>query len=422
MRFCVSGLFAVVFAAGCLCASAQGGRVGDIASAPEPGYATGHVTCSDTQRPARLAQVRFVPMPGTTQPATEKQAPKSKMNWLQTSQLFGSELNPVETDVNGDFTARNLKPGRYVVRVDLDGYVTPLLSMAPSDFEQPDEAARQRMTRELQIVDVRPRSETRVDVTLQRGATLGGTVRFDDGSPAIGIATELLTKSKAGKWESARLSGLRYGNTDALGRYEVDGVPPGDYLVRAQLALNEFSNGVLPMNGNQVHIQMTKTIFSLPVYTGSVLRERDATPVEVKDSGEYSGNDITLPISKLHRVSGAVMGGGHALNGGKLVLQYADDHSEVATVDISREDRQFHFPYVPEGSYVLSVEEARDVTEVEVPNAPGVLPKTHLEERTVRTYGKTDQPLIVQSDVEGVLATVPEAKGRNPAGTAQAAQ
>ena len=76
---------------------------------------------------------------------------------------------------------------------------------------------------------------------------------------------------------------------------------------------------------------------------------------------------------------------------------------------MSREDRQFHFPYVPEGNYTLAVDGARDVTEVEVPNPPGLTPRSHLEDKTVRQYGTAKQPLLVQSDVDGVLATVPEA-------------
>ena len=160
----------------CFTSHGQSVRAGSTgAVTQEPGYVTGHVTCGDTQRPARLAQVRFVPVPAAAKAMTEADAPTSKRSGLETSQLFGSEINPVETDMNGDYTVRNLKPGRYAVRVDLDGYLTPLLMFSPDEFRHPDEAARQRMARELQVVDIRPRAETRVDVTVQRGATISGT-------------------------------------------------------------------------------------------------------------------------------------------------------------------------------------------------------------------------------------------------------
>lgn len=311
--------------------------------------------------------------------------------------------------MEGRFTARNLKPGRYIVRVDLSGYLTPLLGFKPADFQHSDEATRARMARELNVVTVAPRAETRVDVTLQRGAAIAGTVRFDDGTPAIAIATELMTKNAKGEWEPSNLTGYRFGATDSGGHYLVEGVPPGEYLVRANLSLSEYSNSVMPVNGTEVHMEMSKTIFSLPVYTGSVLRTRDAKPIKVDGAGVYDGNDIALPISKLHHVSGALVAAdGHALNAGKVTLRNADDDSEVADVSVSREDRQFHFPYVPEGSYTLAVDAARDVIEVQVPNPPGMTPRFHLEDKTLRQYGTVQQPLLVQSDVDGVLATVPE--------------
>jgi hypothetical protein len=388
----------------------------------EPGYATGHVVCGDTQRPARLAKVRFVPVPSEVKAVTEQDAPKSKMAGLETQQFLGSEINPVETDMEGNFVTRNLKPGRYVVRVDLGGYLVPLLSVQASDFEHPDEAARERMARELQIVDIRPRAETRVDVTLQRGATISGTVQFDDGSPAIEIPVDLMVRNAKGQWQANSVLGYRFGATDGEGRYWVDGVPAGEYLVQANLSLSEYSNSVLPMNGNQVHVQMTKIIFSLPVYSGSVLREKEAKPIKAEGGETLDGNDIVIPVAKLHRVSGTVVGGGHPLNHARVVLRYADDNTELTGIEVDREDRQFHFPYVPEGSYTLAVEEPRDVTEVEVPNAPGVTPKTRIEEKTVRSYGPAEQPLLVQNDVEGVLVAVPDAKEKSAAGTSQASQ
>ena len=116
-------------------------------------------------------------------------------------------------------------------------------------------------------------------------------------------------KNAKGDWEEARLAGIRFGATDSRGHYEVDAVPPGTYLVRANLSLNEHSYAIMPMptDGSEMHVEMTKTIFSLPVYSGSALRQREATPIKVESSGQQDGNDITLPISKLHRVSGALV-------------------------------------------------------------------------------------------------------------------
>lgn len=336
---------------------------------------------------------------------------------MKTQQLLGESVNPVETDMAGNYTICNVRPGRYVLRVELLGYRTPLLEFSPEAFRNPGESARQRMSRDLALVEVRSRVETRADLTLERGASISGTVRFDDGSPAIGVGISLLGRNSKGEWNREDVQTSRYGSTDANGHYDIENVSPGEYLVRANLSLNEFSNSTLPMNGNEVHVMMTKTIFALPVYTGSVLRTRDATPLKIEGAQAYDGNDITLPISKLHRVSGALMASdGHPLNRGHVSLRYPDDNTEAIGIDVSRDDRQFAFPYVPEGTYTLAVEDARDTTEVEVPNAPGVLPRTHTEEKTVRRYGREEQPLLVQSDMEGVLAVVPDAPRDKAAG------
>lgn len=45
---------------------------------PEPGRVTGHITCADTQRPARVAQVRLVPVPALA--AGTQKAPVAKMS------------------------------------------------------------------------------------------------------------------------------------------------------------------------------------------------------------------------------------------------------------------------------------------------------------------------------------------------------
>ena len=152
-----------------------------------PGYVVGHVTCTDTQRPARVAQVRLVPVP--TRQAAPAQASKAGKPAGEGLAELGAGVIPVETDMDGNFSIRNAKPGLYYVRVDLEGYMSPLLLFSSKDLQQPDEATRQRIDRELQVVEVHSRAETRVDISLQRGAAIAGTVRFDDGSPAIGIAT-----------------------------------------------------------------------------------------------------------------------------------------------------------------------------------------------------------------------------------------
>ena len=46
----------------------------------------------------------------------------------------------------------------------------------------------------------------------------------------------------------------------------------------------------------------------------------------------------------------------------------------------------------------------------QVENAKGVTPRTHLEDKTVRTFGAAEQPIKVETDLSGVIINVPDAK------------
>lgn len=70
-----------------------------------------------------------------------------------------------------------------------------------------------------------------VEIVLERGATIVGTVRHPDGSPAAGVSVTLESICKTEKWSTglpgydARRRGFFEGSrTDALGRYRIEGV------------------------------------------------------------------------------------------------------------------------------------------------------------------------------------------------------
>lgn len=396
--------------AACIAASSRA----QTSSAPPPdapGTVTGHILCGDTQRPARVAEVRLVPVPDG-KPASKETGAAAKA--ADERSVPGDSTPPVETDMSGEFTIGNVKPGRYYLRADLQGYVSPLLRYSSKELREQTPAVAESLAREVQILTVRSKETTQTDLTLLRGGTIDGTVIYDDGTPAIGLGVGLMQKNSAGKLVNVSLSHF-YGGADDHGHYHFDSLPAGDYVVQATLALTEHSFTTMPMpTGGEgtMFINFSKSVFSLPVYSGNALRQRDAVAVKLEAGAQAGNQDITIPLSKLHRVSGAVLAkDGHNLNSAKVALLQADDRSEVTDGEISREDNQFHFPYVPEGNYILKVDEARDVTDVEIPNAPGVTPKFRTQQKTVRSYAGTEQPLMVESDIMSVLATVaPQSK------------
>ncbi len=94
---------------------------------------------------------------------------------------------------------------------------------------------------------------------------------------------------------------------------------------------------------------------------------------------------------------------------GTLKLVYSDDGTEVASTDVSKEDSQFRFNFVPEGNYTLKASKVREVTREEILNAPGSMPVSTTKETTVRSYKEGSLPLVVHGDLTGVLVKV-EAK------------
>jgi protocatechuate 3,4-dioxygenase beta subunit len=377
-------------------------------SAPRPedlGTVTGHITCADTQRPARLAEVRLIP-------ANIGPSKDSKPGGNDDFNAFGGNIPAVQTDLSGGYTIANVKPGPYYVRVDLVGYVTPLLDFTREELAKPSPETQQRIQNDLQRITVAPQAAVTADVTLRRGAAIAGTVTFDDGSPAIGVGIRILRRNAKGEFKEQVQSNAQrwFTSADDHGRYRFDALPEGEYAVEADLTLSSQTPTTIPMgNGQTMEVVMTKYLFSLPVFSGNVIRRKDASPVKLDAGQETSGIDITIPVSQLHDISGSIQAkDGHTINGGKVALLFADDRSQFAIVDIDSDDGTFHFPYVPEGNYILSAEEAKDVGHVEVPNPPGSKPPTHTEHPTLHTYGTAEQPLTVTTDLQSVSLIVPE--------------
>jgi len=378
---------------------------------PEPaGTVMGHVTCQDTQRPARLAQVKLIAVP-----LPEKAGAKttSANNSVDAAAPAG---NAVETSLDGSFTIRRVKPGRYFVVVDKDGYLLPLSEFTKEDLAATDDETRARVAKVVHAITVEADHTVQEDVVLERGASVSGTVTYDDGTPASDIVIQLLVKDKDGKWvmrpAGRYRSGFAITSTDDYGNYRIPGLPPGEYATEAVLSLNdqETTTMAMPNSPNTVMmVSMFKSRFSLSLYSGDVLRRQNATAYSLGSGEVRAGGDLVFPLSKLHRVGGQVVAkDGHTVNGGEVKLVYADDQSQLAEATVQYDDAAFHLEYVPEGDFVLKVSGAKDLTMVQVENSPGSTPRFREESKTVKTYGDAEQPLVVKGDVSDVVAMVPE--------------
>lgn len=363
------------------------------------GRVAGSVTCADTNAPARFAVV-----------VLESISAKG-----ETGENAGAATTAV-TDLNGQFAMDKVPVGQYLVLGSLAGYLNPLALFEPADLKKMSAETLHKLEALVPVVTIGPNQSATVALRLEHAAEVRGTISYDDGSPAVGLHLQLLHKRPDGALEEARTelfegTGLFGARTmsDDRGQFRMIGVAPGEYVVEAKFRAELLAvSGVL--SGETNVSVVTDQDNAMAIYSGNVFRRKDAKSAKVGVDDVVSGLDITIPIAGLHSVRGTMITArdGHALNAGQVEMRYADDKEVVrrATID---SNGVFVFPYVPEGSYLLQSGSAMDV-EIEErhdSNSNGA------EERILERYGKGTLPVIVQSDITGLVLAVPLVKPQN---------
>jgi hypothetical protein len=373
------------------------------ASAQKPaatGSVTGHVTCADTNTPARLAIVVLRPVP-----AAKSADPAGISKPV--------EGRRVQTLLDGSFLIPKVAPGTYLVLASMAGYISPLaiLGVGNEDLLEPRDDLRKLIVERVPTISVDANGSASINISLERAAAVNGTILYDDGSPAPGIEVRLRER-KQGKWVPVHNvvgDGMGSGNstTDDRGNFRITGLPPlKEAIVEADLSaqnstLNFGKNGFSTSGGPS---------FTLAFYSGGALRPNDAKSFQLTMGEERPGEDITLPISKLHKVQGVLLAkkDGHVLNKGSVSLLFADNRSQLGKAEIGADEEHFDFTFVPEGDYFLKVDSAADARFDEVPNPPGSVPPSWTKTTVLHEYGTTEIPLHVDSERTSVTVDVPE--------------
>jgi hypothetical protein len=365
---------------------------------PQPsGVVSGRVFCADTNSPARKANVVLARVDTVEQFAAGRN---------KNVDYAGSA---VETLLDGSFTIPNVPPGAYYVMASAPGYISPLahLVLPPDDSANPPTVNKPSISAPRLMVQ--PNLPVSVTVSIERGAAVSGTVLYDDGSPASSVDLELLVKSRD-KWTHIPLiPGERdshTGTTDDQGHYRIAGLPPGEYVVDAEFTLSKTS---FTTDAAGRLVAVSERLYVADVYSGDTTRIKAAVPFKLTAGENRPGEDLYIPLSKLHTVRGILVAArdGHQLNGGKLSLLYVDDQSVAYEATLSKAEEAFTFNYVLEGDYTLRVDSASDVDYKEVA-VPGAIPPTKTEGHDIRTYGSTDKPLHVAGELSDLVISVPE--------------
>jgi len=377
------------------------------------GTVVGFVMCGDTRLPARLASVRLVPVPAP--PDADKEHGADATKPVSTGRGSG------QTQLDGSFKFTGVTPGDYYAIAQLAGYLSPDLEFTRDDWSHPTEETVHRMGQVLTKATVTANGSSRVDVWLAKGATISGTVRYEDGMPLFFSEVVLLRHDPKGKpndyYSLQTVMGAVH--TDDQGGYRIAGLPEGEYKLYATLHINEpppdpawFQGRVVSPN-ELSFFQWSQA----RIYLDHGFRQADSRSVKLASGEISSGNDIEIRLSKLHAVSGTVIDAetGSAVNSAEVrMLWIADDPDGSATpIDEMNvgEDGSFHFGLVPEGSYKLTVTRAKAVMHQQalVPPPPKSaegymqpVQDTAPVNRTIHEYSDASQPLTVAGDLSSV--------------------
>jgi hypothetical protein len=358
---------------------------------PGTGTVTGHVYCADTNAPARGAQVQVETVKNTEHRLAGHGQASSDM----------PAGGIVQTALDGSFVIPNVPPGSYYVVAKVAGYLSPRAGAKDIDDAEPPPPAGQPPL-VIPRVDVQADQAAAIDIRLERGAAVSGTIRFDDGSPASGMHVGVVRKTKDKSDSNSTDIGIP-GNetTDDLGHYRISGLRDGEYIVETVLAHLDFVPGATHALGLSGVMRSV-----LIVYSSDATRKSDAVPLKLGGGEERTGEDITIPLSKLHAISGVVTAArdGYSINSGNLEILVSGDSDPMVVAQIGK-DGAFHLEGVPEGAYLLRVNNARD-TKTEVLTAPGNA--TYSSEITVANYGDLEQPIKVEGDIPNLVLAVPE--------------
>ncbi len=311
------------------------------------------------------------------------------------------------TGLDGKFKIEAVPPGDYYALAMLDGYIDPDLAVdenrlgsGASEREKTIDEIDQWKDHVVKLT-VAAQHVTEINVSIDRGAEIEGTVSYDDSSPAIGIHFAVLRKTKKDHWiKIGGDIGTIDEKSDGRGRYSIPNLGEGEYKICA----------LLPVKDEDASPQ-----FCL----GGGFRIDKAETVKVSAGETHTGVDIVLPLDGLFTVAGNITAGtdAHAPSQATVHLLYADDR-EVARQTAMLNDGSFSFEYVPAGNYILQVTNAQDAAaSAPAQGAPpsnadtssgassgagfGAAPQAH-------KYMDKETPLSVQSDMDDVQVTLVE--------------
>jgi hypothetical protein len=194
------------------------------------------------------------------------------------------------TDSEGRFSISGIRPGRYEMDAQRDGFLRK-------------SSAEDKSGNSESIVSLAP-GQKLADVTfrLQKAGVISGRVFDEDGDPARSV--QVLAEARSTRRGKVRTDGSGSGFTNDLGEYRIPELHPGSYFVRALLGPEGgaviggmiIGDSILSSEGGYV-----------PTYYPSSSDISRASRVDVQAGSEASGIDITLLRQRSFKIRGQVI-------------------------------------------------------------------------------------------------------------------
>jgi len=237
----------------------------------------GTPSAQDAKAPPKLGTIRGRVI------ATDTGAGLSKTSlMLRSSEPQGRERPlTAKTNAAGEYEFKEVKPGRYYLQANRNGYVNQAYGQKASDL---------RMSQGTLLVVRAGETLSQVDFKLIRGGIIEGRVVDTDGEPmaSVGVMLERFM-TQEGKRNLRPMGG---GNTDDRGQFRLYGIAPGKYYVSARYRDWQTEN-----EGESTYP---------PIYFPGTPNAQEAARIEVIAGGQLSGIDIPLSETKAFTVSGKV--------------------------------------------------------------------------------------------------------------------
>ncbi|MBN1933501.1 MAG: carboxypeptidase regulatory-like domain-containing protein [Anaerolineae bacterium] len=229
----------------------------------------------------------------------------------------GDDHHGVQTAADGSYLIRGLASGAYRVNARLSGYAQEFFTETLfHHYASP-------------VVVTAPQITTGIDFTLEQGGVVTGWVKTGGGSPIANLHIAAIRVSD-GEWHGGP-------NTDDLGRYTFDSLPPGEWTIYACSSCN-----------NQSYVDE---------YYDNVQTRDDATAINVTVGSTTSEINFTLAAGG--QITGTVYqaDGITPLADANIHLNGWDDQNWQRHTS-SGPDGRYAFTGLPAGSYRVSADTA----------------------------------------------------------------